>query len=164
MTVNWTAPNDNGSAITDYDLQYREQNVEQWTDANVGNVLTTDLTGLKPGVIYEVQVRAENVGGESQWSGTATAPQLPALGAVTNFRATPGNRASGGNRDRAGGCRPTTGIEYLHLRGLCRPTPKSRSVGSMLSWTITRSHQRHDLLRAGHAQRQRRPRDLLPWC
>ena len=87
LTVSWTAPNDGGSPITDYDLRYyagsRDPADEaDWVgeDASSGlsrtkNTSTTrTITGLRESQDYRVQVRAGNDRGEGGWSvsGSAT--------------------------------------------------------------------------------------------
>ena len=74
FTVTWTAPANPGSAITDYDVQYRVSGAASWTDAgHSGTGLTLTLTGLTASTDYEVQVRATNAEGPGAWSATATA-------------------------------------------------------------------------------------------
>ena len=74
LTVSWTAPANPGSAITDYDVQYRVSGAASWTDAgHSGTGLTLTLTGLTASTDYEVQVRATNAEGPGAWSATATA-------------------------------------------------------------------------------------------
>ncbi len=73
LTVNWSAPNDGGSAITGYDLQYRRGS-GAWTPINSGISGTSHIiTGLINGSGYSVQVRARNVRGNGAWSDSATA-------------------------------------------------------------------------------------------
>ena len=107
LGVSWTAPNDNGSAITDYDVQYRTCTKStdltcsgSTTNTDWGNWrnrsgetasdtdTTAELTGLTNGTAYQVQVRAANAKGESAWSQTAqaaaaTTPSKPAQPTVT---------------------------------------------------------------------------------
>ncbi len=70
LTVEWTEPENTGSAITDYDVRYREVgNGGDFTDArHEGTARTATLTGLRPGTAYEVQVRASNATGTGAWS------------------------------------------------------------------------------------------------
>ena len=83
LTVPWTAPSDNGGApISAYDLQYIRTDadegvaanwtvVEAWTSG--GGTLEYALTDLPDGVQFDVQVRAENAGGDiGGWSATVT--------------------------------------------------------------------------------------------
>ena len=67
MTVNWSEPDNTGPPITDYDVQYREGG--GFTDAqHEGPGLALTLSDLKAGTVYEVQVRARNDEGMSDWS------------------------------------------------------------------------------------------------
>ena len=69
LTVYWSEPDNTGPAITDYDVQYREGRSGGFTDAqHEGPGLTATLSGLKEGTAYQVQVRATNEEGTSDWS------------------------------------------------------------------------------------------------
>ncbi len=70
LTVEWKEPENTGSAITDYDVRYREVGSGgDFTDArHEGTARTATLTGLRPGTAYEVQVRATNATGTGAWS------------------------------------------------------------------------------------------------
>ncbi len=69
MTVNWSEPDNTGPAITDYDVRYREKGTGRFTDGgHEGPGLTVMIEDLKPGTVYEVQVRATNDEGTSDWS------------------------------------------------------------------------------------------------
>ena len=68
MTVNWSEPENTGPPITDYDVQYQEGG-GGFTDAqHEGPGLALTLSDLKAGTVYEVQVRARNDEGTSDWS------------------------------------------------------------------------------------------------
>ena len=69
LKVDWTAPADGGSAITDYDVQYRRKGATDWTDAeHTGTGLTVTIAGVTQGASWEAQVRATNSVGTSAWS------------------------------------------------------------------------------------------------
>ena len=69
LEVSWSEPDNTGPAITDYDVQYREKGRGRFIDGDQqGPGLTLTLTDLKPGTVYEVQVRATNDEGTSGWS------------------------------------------------------------------------------------------------
>ena len=75
LEASWTAPADNGSAITGYDVHYRETG-GNWQDANhtgTGTGTTKRITGLTADTAYEVRVRASNAEGASDWSPAASA-------------------------------------------------------------------------------------------
>ena len=99
LTIDWDAPTDiGGSAITSYDLQYIRSNASGKTDPANWTVVTgigTDdtgtyeITGLSPGVQYDVQVRAVNDTGPGPWSESLVVrspleqPFAPSLTGVT---------------------------------------------------------------------------------
>ena len=69
LQVSWNEPENTGPHITDYDVQYREKGRGRFIDGDQqGPGLTLTLTDLKPGTVYEVQVRAKNDEGTSDWS------------------------------------------------------------------------------------------------
>ena len=69
LTVRWSEPDNTGPAITDYDVQYREKGTGRFIDGDQqGPGLTLTLEDLEPGTVYEVQVRAKNDEGTSDWS------------------------------------------------------------------------------------------------
>ncbi len=68
LTVSWTAPDNQGPEITDYDLQYREADGEFKDVGYGGTGISMTLSDLKPETGYEVQVRAINAEGVSPWS------------------------------------------------------------------------------------------------
>ena len=77
LVVEWTAPDHNRSAITDYDLQYCSAGcgtAANWTFVENGTPTTTPSTiaGLTNSTAYQVQVRATNSIGDSSWSASAT--------------------------------------------------------------------------------------------
>ena len=92
LSVSWIAPSNNGASITDYDVQYSVTTTSSadavWNDQDhTDATLTTTITGLTNGQSYDVQVRATNSAGTSDWSDIATgtpalppdAPDLPTL-------------------------------------------------------------------------------------
>ena len=90
ITVSWGPSNDRGSAITDYDVRFREctatpsdcsdSNTEAWasweTHAHSGASRTSIIMDLTNGTAYQVQVRATNVNGVGPWS-TDSAKAIP---------------------------------------------------------------------------------------
>lgn len=90
-TVSWTAPDANGTAITDYIIEYSTSS----TFASGGTVfadgtssaVSTTVTGLSNGTTYYFRVKAVNAVGQSlSWSSIssgvvpATAPNTPVVG------------------------------------------------------------------------------------
>ena len=88
LSLRWTTPTNSGSAISDYDVQYREAggSFNDWP--HTGTSTSTTITGLTANTRYEVQVRARNAQGVSNWSpsvtGTTTANQSPVFSEGTN--------------------------------------------------------------------------------
>ena len=69
----WTEPDDNLLAITHYDLQYRSKDSTPWTQVLDLSGLSYRITGLQSNTEYEIEVRAENSAGNSEWSSTSSA-------------------------------------------------------------------------------------------
>ena len=74
LWVTWTAPDNTGKPdIESYDLQYRQGTTGSWTDGPQDETgLSAALTGLASGTEYQVQVRATNDEGDSDWSSAGT--------------------------------------------------------------------------------------------
>ena len=69
LAVNWSAPSNAGPAISDYDVQYRAGTSGGWSDGgHSGTATAATLTGLEEDTSYQVQVRATNDEGTSNWS------------------------------------------------------------------------------------------------
>ena len=72
VQVNWTAPENTGPAISDYDVRYQADGSESWIElGHEGTGLSTTVTGLAAGT-YSAQVRATNPEGTSDWSPSGT--------------------------------------------------------------------------------------------
>ena len=101
VSVSWSAPSNDGPAITSYDLRYRANQDNDWTDvSSLGAVLSRTITGLDAGTAYFVQVRAESSEGAGEWSEsgegtTEAANRAPAFGADAYEREVPENSAAG---------------------------------------------------------------------
>ncbi len=94
ILVQWNEPAFSGSAISDYDVQYRactatpkdcsDSETEAWGSwrarGHSGTGKITTITGLTNGTAYEVQVRARNSNGLGPWStaGEAIPVSVPA--------------------------------------------------------------------------------------
>ena len=80
LQVNWDAPENTGPPITDYDYRYRAVADSDWTEVTNTTITGTTVTieGLTPSTSYDVEVRAKNAEGMSEWSdseiGTTNAP------------------------------------------------------------------------------------------
>ena len=67
--MSWSEPDNTGPAITDYDVQVREEGTGGFSAADhQGPGLSLTLSDLEAGTLYEVQVRATNEEGTSGWS------------------------------------------------------------------------------------------------
>ena len=82
LSVSWSAPANTGSPITDYDVRYRQGSggaFTAWTHA--GDATRTTITGLTADTGYQVQVKARNPEGDSEWSpsGTGTTARSKAI-------------------------------------------------------------------------------------
>ena len=79
LQVNWDAPDNDGPAITDYDYRYREP-TDSWTEVTNTTITgtTVQIDGLAASTSYDVEVRAKNAEGASEWSnpgiGSTNAP------------------------------------------------------------------------------------------
>ena len=76
LEVSWTAPDTEGKPdVTGYELQYQVGGTDppDWTPQTAPTVDTiATITGLDSGTTYEVQVRASNDEGDSDWSPSGT--------------------------------------------------------------------------------------------
>lgn len=60
LSVAWSVPNNNGTPITHYVLQYRAQGSSAWITASQPTTNSANLGPLSEGVVYEVRVAANN--------------------------------------------------------------------------------------------------------
>ena len=100
LNVNWTAPDNAGPPITDYDVQYRAGTSGPWTDlSHSGAGVTATITGLEENTSYQVQVGATNAEGTGAWSpsgsGATDANAAPAFESPTTFDAAENQTAVG---------------------------------------------------------------------
>ena len=102
VAVTWSAPANEGPAITGYDYRYRAEGDDDWPDpARLEVVLAHTITGLKAGTAYRVQVRAVSSEGAGAWSdpgeGTTDAPprRAPEFDADAYGREVAENSAAG---------------------------------------------------------------------
>ena len=69
LKVSWREPENRGPEIVDYEVRYREGGEAGYSDGgHEGAGLEVRLSGLEEGTVYEVQVRAVNQEGMSEWS------------------------------------------------------------------------------------------------
>ena len=70
LLVQWTPPTEQGSPITNYDVQYKMKSQSAWREhPHEGTETSTILSQLTPGIIYQARVRATTANGEvTPWS------------------------------------------------------------------------------------------------
>ena len=79
LQVSWEAPDNTGPPITDYDYRYRDSS-GSWTEVTNTTIRdrTETIEGLAASTSYDVEVRAKNAEGTSEWSnpgiGSTNAP------------------------------------------------------------------------------------------
>ena len=89
IKADWKAPEDGGSAITGYDVEYRTSPSGTWTDASDSGTDTTHTkSGLTDGTAYDFRVRAVNAEGDGPWSDIATAQPVTVPRKVTGLELT----------------------------------------------------------------------------
>ena len=91
LTVSWSAPDNAGPAIDDYDVRYRTGASGDWSDGDhAGDASSATLTGLSENTSWDVQVRATNDEGTGAWSdsGTGRTSANAAAGRVTGVSVT----------------------------------------------------------------------------
>lgn len=81
VRLSWGLVARKGSAIIEFDIQYKESTSSTWLDfSNTGNTArTVDVTGLSDSTQYDFQVRAVNALGDGEWSDVVS--ETPLAGA-----------------------------------------------------------------------------------
>ena len=102
VAVSWTVPVNTGPPVTDYDYQYRVKTPEgPWTGVTDTPItaLSATVTQLVENTEYEVQVRAANAEGTSDWSesgsGSTDANAVPVFTSAASFDAAENQTAVG---------------------------------------------------------------------
>lgn len=79
LTVAWSAPNNMGSGITGYDIQYSTASNFSGATTLAVTGSSRALTGLAPATTYYVRMRAKNGVGAGAWSASSSLKTLTAL-------------------------------------------------------------------------------------
>ncbi len=95
VTLTWSAPDDRGSAITDYIIEY-SANSGNWVTVNDGitTSATTEITGLNAGVSYRFRVAAVNANGTGAASTATSALTLSPAISWTSTSPLPGAKVN----------------------------------------------------------------------
>ena len=88
IQLDWTAPTNNGFAITTYQVEKSIDNGSTWTPLTSINSLTTQDTGLTNGNSYQYRVLATNTIGNSPFSGAVAMIAGDVPGALSVLTAT----------------------------------------------------------------------------
>lgn len=90
VVLAWVAPADNGSTISDYDIEQTTDDGVSWTDsAYASAVVGTTVASLTNGTTYKFRVRATNGRGIGAWSAASdgykpgTVPSTPSAPTLT---------------------------------------------------------------------------------
>ena len=67
LILSWTAPADNGSSITQYDVEYRASSATTWTSGGTSTTTSKTISGVTDATPYAVRVRAVNANGNAEW-------------------------------------------------------------------------------------------------
>jgi outer membrane protein OmpA-like peptidoglycan-associated protein len=95
ISLNWSAPANNGSVITDYVIQYRTGGGSWITKTDGVNTNTSYvLPSLVNGTTYEVQVAGVNAAGTGGYSSIVSGTPYTIPGAVRNLAVTPGGASA----------------------------------------------------------------------
>ena len=94
LTVTWNTPANNGSALEDYTVQWKESSFSEWfwegldvgrADLRAGGATTYTITGLDNDTAYQVRVRATNAGGNGDWSAAASGTPAAVVDQTPSF-------------------------------------------------------------------------------
>ena len=88
VMVSWVSPDNPGPTISDYDYRYKEPTAGNWEeviDTQISGTTAT-ISSLRADTSYEVQVRARNAEGTSEWSASGTgSTNLPGANSAPVF-------------------------------------------------------------------------------
>lgn len=92
VNVSWTAPNSNGSTITQYEIAVILDGQQRRTTAASGGLTSTQIAAAHSQGAYTFKIRARNAMGYSAWSKASSVVEaFGAPGRVSNLTAIPGN-------------------------------------------------------------------------
>ncbi len=81
LILSWTAPADNGSSITQYDVEYRASSATTVDERRTSTTTSKTISGVTNATSYVARVRAVNANGNAEWReatvGALTAPNAP---------------------------------------------------------------------------------------
>lgn len=60
LSVTWSVPNNNGTNLINYTVQYREQGNSTWLTTATPSANSTTMSGLTSGITYEIRIAANN--------------------------------------------------------------------------------------------------------
>jgi hypothetical protein len=123
VNLTWTLPNNGGSAITDYIVQYKLTADSTWQTFANGTYDNTSVsvTGLDPSTSYDFQVAAKNIVGDGSFSSTVS---VTTLAVVTPDPETPPSS------NTANLTTPTSPISAFSLRPVTVSTPTGTNISS----------------------------------
>ena len=132
VTVTWAAPSNEGPAITSYDLQYRIMGTSGAFTVGPQDVSgpSEPIPGLAEDTEYEVQVRATNAEGDSDWSeaGSGSTDATPGVTVSTTALTVTEGNTTGGSYTVVLDSQPTASVTVTvagHARTDVTPTPTS---------------------------------------
>ena len=140
MAVSWTAPADNGAAITDYTVSMATNPLGTFTAVAAGDCATHPLTatsctvtGLTPGVRYWFQVSATNSAGTGRPSPTSLSRKALGSPSAPATITSAGNRRITGNRTFKWTIAANNGVTLTRYEYRW----KAHSAASFGAWTST---------------------------
>ena len=75
-TLSWTAPDNCGESITQYEYSYKLSTGSSWTTGTT-SALSRDIAGLQPATAYDFRVRARNSHGYGSYSSASATTDSP---------------------------------------------------------------------------------------
>ena len=164
LTVRWSQPVDNGSAVSDYTVQYRLSPSGTWTPFphTAQTTRTLTVTGLTAGTAYDVRVAAVNGIGTGGWSNVVTvttsavptAPGAPTALTVGTLTATSVGLNWSAPTSTGGAAISDYLVEY-RISPAGTWTPFSHSASPVVSSTVTGVDHQHRLRLPGVSDQRR---------